>query len=460
MSINYSQQYLVSPKPALVRDELAHIGAGLRFSQSPTKFLTQLRKEYGDTFLVDVFGYKLFCVFSPQGLKSLYAAAEDEASFGMATFDMLGFKTPLDIFMDADIDLFYDLLLPDRVAAYVKDFSNVITRVISSWDDAGQINVFDAIRTLEQRVGFKIWIGEEATQDGVWQQFKQHFDVLSQENAFVSPQQTLETLTSGKAKEKQAVAEIMALVANIMAQREASRSWPDDNFTFLYQRFKSDDPQVTLRKLTHNIINANQGFLSNLYAALSWSLINLKQHPDTQQRLEDEIAATRARFGEKFHDSQEALDSMRFCEQLLMESVRLAQRSITLRKVMKEIQFDCGDAVYTIQPGVYITTMLSVINTQTPELSRFDPDHYQGRRIDPALIAHGKETISTFGHGLHACPAQKFSHNMCKVLMCLLLENFEFGNIDAPISPSSSQMGGVSRAASDVLLHYSRKPKN
>jgi cytochrome P450 len=93
-------------------------------------------------------------------------------------------------------------------------------------------------------------------------------------------------------------------------------------------------------------------------------------------------------------------------------------------------------------------------------LARFDPDHYQGRRIDPELIAQGKETISTFGHGLHACPAQKFSHNMCKVLMCLLLENFEFGNIDVPISPSSSQMGGVARAASDVILHYSRKSKN
>ena len=94
-------------------------------------------------------------------------------------------------------------------------------------------------------------------------------------------------------------------------------------------RFKSDDPQVTLRKVTHNIINANQGFLSNLYAALCWALINLKQHPETQRRLEAEIAATKDKFGENFHESQEALDSMRFCEQLLMESVRLAQRSIT-----------------------------------------------------------------------------------------------------------------------------------
>ncbi len=149
--------------------------------------------------------------------------------------------------------------------------------------------------------------------------------------------------------------------------------------TFLYHRFKSDDPQVTLRKLTHNIINANQGFLSNLYAALCWSLINLKQHPDTQRRLEAEISATKDTFGDNFHESQEALDSMRFCEQLLMESVRLAQRSITLRKVMKEIQFDCGDAVYTIQPGVYITTMLSVINTQTPELAQVRPGPLPGQ---------------------------------------------------------------------------------
>jgi cytochrome P450 len=457
MNINHNKEYLISPKPPIVHDELAHIGAGLRFAQSPTSFLAQMRKEYGDTFLVDVFGYKLFCVFSPVGLKSLYAAAEDEASFGMATFDMLGFKTPLEIFMDADIHLFYELLLPDKVAAYVKDFCDVVEQVLAEWGDAGEINVFDAIRTLEQRVGFKVWIGEEAAQDGIWQQFKANFDVLSQENAFVSPQLTLETLTSDKAKEKHAVAGIMALVGGIMARREAQCDWPDDNFTFLYQRFKTEDTQVTLRKLTHNIINANQGFLSNLYAALSWTLINLKQHPHTQQRLEAELADTKANFGERFYESQAALDSMRFCEQLLMESVRLAQRSITLRKVMKEIQFDCGDAVYTIQPGVYITTMLSVINTQTPELARFDPDHYQGRRIHPDLIAQGKEAISTFGHGAHACPAQKFSHNMCKVLLAQLLENFDFDPLDVAVEPSSSQMGGVARAAEDVILPYKRR---
>jgi len=457
MSVNLVQKYLVSPRPAIVADELAHIGAGLRFAQNPTRFLAQMREQYGDTFLVDVFGYKLFCVFSPQGLKSLYAAAEDEASFGMATFDMLGFKTPLEIFMDADIHLFYELLLPEKVAGYINDFADGIEQVLSGWPRSGTLDVFDDLRTLEQRVGFRVWMGEEAARDGVWQQFKAHFDVLSQENAFVNPQQTLETLTSGKAREKQAVADIKALVGDLLAQRERTGHWPADNFTFLHRRFQQDDRQVTLRKLTHNLINANQGFLSNLYAALAWSLLNVARFPQVKQRLEAEIAATRTRFGEDFHRSQSALDTMRFCEQLLMESVRLAQRSITLRKVMKEIQFDCGSQAYTLQPGVYVTTMLSVTNTQTPELARFDPDHYQGRRIDPALIAQGKETISTFGHGAHACPAQKFSHNMCKVLLSMLLQRFEFGVLDGSVEPSGTQMGGVARAARDVALDYARR---
>jgi cytochrome P450 len=457
MNANSNQRYLISPKPPIVRDELAHIGAGLRFAQSPTNFLTELRQEYGDTFLVDVFGYKLFCVFSVEGLRSLYSAEEDTASFGMATFDMLGFKTPVEVFMDADIDLFYELLTPDKVSSYIHNFVEVITRVTEEWPDTGEIQIFDEIRTLQQRVGFQLWIGAEASVDGHWQRLKQHFDVLSQENAFVSPQDTLDTLTSGKAREKQAIADIMALISDIVAQRNTSGSWANDTLSFLYQRFISQDPQVTLRKVTHNVINANQGFLSNLYAALAWSLVNLKRHPDSQRRLEEEISSTKARFGADFLTNQAALDSMRFCEQLLMESVRLAQRSITLRKVMKEIQFDCGEEVYTIQPGVYITTMLSVTNTQTPELALFDPDHYQGRRIDPALLTHGKESISTFGHGKHACPAQKFSHNMCKILITTLLENFEFQHIDADIEPSSSQMGGVARAAHDIKLKYVRK---
>ena len=456
MSANTRPQFWVSPEPPIVQDELAHIGAGLRFAHNPTEFFRSLRAQYGDVFLVDVFGYKLFCVFSPAALKSLYAVAEEEASFGMATFDMLGFKTPLQVFLDADIDLFYELLLPEKVEAYLHDFAEVIRQVTEEWGESGELDVFDEIRTLEQRVGFRIWMGPEASEDGTWQPLKRHFDTLSQEVAFVDPQQTLETLTSGKAKEMEAISEITELVKEIVRSREQSGDWPEDNLTFLYRRFQDDDPGVTLRKLTHNLINANQGFLSNLYAALAWVLINLNRYPDCEDRLRGEIQATAHKHGAGFYTNPQALQEMRFCEQILMESVRTAQRSITLRKVMKELRFDCGDTEYTLQPGVYITTMLSVTNVDSQERARFDPDHYSGRKIRDDLVEQGRETVSTFGHGSHACPAQKFSHNMCKVLFSILLERFQFEQLDSPVAPAGAQMGGVARAEDPPRLGYRR----
>ena len=45
----------------------------------------------------------------------------------------------------------------------------------------------------------------------------------------------------------------------------------------------------------------------------------------------------------------------------------------------------------------------------------------------------------------------------CKVLLAQLLENFDFDALDVAALPSSSQMGGVARAATDVVLPYRRK---
>ncbi len=445
---------MIKPTPPVVRDDLPHIGAGLRFAQSPTGYLRELRAEYGDVFLVDVFGYRLFCVFSPRALQSLYAVAEEDASFGMATFDMMGFKTPLEIFADADIDLFYELLTVERVRGYLPAFNQVLAMELERWGTNGELDVFDAIRTLEQRIGFSVWMGAEAADDDYWPQFKAAFDVLSQENAFVNPQATLHTLVSNKAEERKALAQLHELLASIIDQREQTSHWPEDTLTLLYQRFSNPDQAVHRRKLVHNLVNANQGFLSNLYAAISWVLINACRYPQHGQRLTAEFQATREQFGDNFSEQQEALDSMRFCEQMLMESTRFAQRSLTLRKVLREIPFDCGDHSYTLSPGIYIATMLSVTNTQTSELSRFDPDHYDGRRLKPELVALGKETVSTFGHGRHACPAQKFSHNMCKVVLSGLFGRYTFSELTGDLAPSAQQMGGVARTAGPTRLCY------
>ena len=445
----------INPAPPAVHEDLPHVGAGLRFLDGPTDYLIELRERYGDTFFVDVFGFPLLVTFSPKGLESLYALEESDASFGLATFDLASFKTPTEIFADADPALFYELMKHERMADYLRTIADVVAETLDSWDVFAPVDVFDAIRTSSQRIGYGLWICREAAQAPYWQRLKAAFDVLDQERSFVSPQETLATIKSGKARERAAIADIKALLAEIAAVHDANPEREEATIDRLREKFGAGEDGF--RKLAHNTINANQGFLSNLYAAIGWVVLRLAQYPELRAKAAAEIAAQRKAFPGGVENSTDALNKMTFIEQLLMECVRIAQRSITLRRVMKPVTFDDGANIYDVPPGVYITTMLSVTNTQTEELRRFDPDHYVRNALPQSLTPLGKETVSTFGHGKHACPAQRFSHHMCKIVVTAILDRFVMEPQFSDPQPSSKQLGGVARPEAATHIHFSRK---
>ncbi len=446
---------LVSPTPPTVKDELKHIGNGLRLLENPTQFLSDMRAAHGDTFLVDAFGYQLFCTFSAKGLESLYQLPEADASFGLATYDLIGFKTPTEVFLDTDTRIFYDLLTVKRVNRYLEDIADIADLEIARMGESGEFDAFDHIRTLEQRLGYRLWIGEEASSDAYWLRLKSSFDVLDQEKAFVDPASVLETIKTNKKRERAAVAALRVEIDNIWAARVASGVQRDDTLQFLHARFADEaDPVARCRKVAHNVMNANQGFLSNLYAAMAWCIVHIVQDDALKARAVQEIEQIKARHGEDCYTNPDALNEMVFIEQLMMESVRVAQRSITLRKVVKPIHFDDGERDYALQPGVYVTTLLSVTNSQAADLAAFDPDHYEKNRLSKRVNIPGKETVSTFGHGKHACPAQRFSHMVNKIVLSKLLSAMELEAQFDEALPSKVQLGGVARSENPCPIAY------
>ena len=444
--------HLIEPLPPLAGEELPHIGAGLRFLEAPTAYLQELRARHGDTYLLDVFGFNLLMTFAPKGLENLYKLEERKASFGLATYDMIGFKTPSEIFQDADIDLFYQLLLNKRMPGYVTTINDIVDCELRRWHALDRIDIFDAIRTLEQRVGYGLWIARTAADDAWWPALKRQFDVIGQESAFVDPGAALATIKSDKARERAAVAEIGALLEKIAAAHDADPQREAATVDFLREHFGAAEPTERWRKVVHNSINLNQGFLSNLYAAIAWVVVRLLQHPAALAGVSAEIDGVRAQYGHAFTNSIEALNAMTMLEQVMMESVRMAQRSLTLRKVVEPVEFDDGSQVYQVRPGVYIATMLSVTNVQGPDLELFAPEHYQRNQLAAALTPAAKETVSTFGHGKHACPAQRFSHHMCKIVVAKLLAEFQLTALFDDPQPSARQMGGVARPDEAAMI--------
>ncbi len=145
-------------------------------------------------------------------------------------------------------------------------------------------------------------------------------------------------------------------------------------------------------------------------------------------------------------------------EACALESIRLAQRSLTLRKVMQPCRVSDGHTEYSVQPGVYIATLLSVGNQAFADLDRFDPEHYERGRPSDRLALPTRESVSTFGHGSHACPGRRFALAAIEIAVGAHLAGFELTPRFERAEPKPEQMGAVARAAAECRVGYRRRP--
>jgi cytochrome P450 len=65
-----------------------------------------------------------------------------------------------------------------------------------------------------------------------------------------------------------------------------------------------------------------------------------------------------------------------------------------------------------------------------------------------------KEVVSTFGHGLHTCPAQRFSISAIVIAVQALVGRFDFEPRFSEARPRARQIGGVARAAAPCVVGY------
>ena len=152
---------LVTPEPPRVSGRLPFVGAGLAFLANPTEFLRRTRARVGDSFLVEAFGFRLFFLFSPEGLRSLYQLPEKDASFTEATRTLIGFKLPAEL-LGGDMSMFHHLFGRDQLETYRAQIRAAVDEELAQLGDAGELEIFSHMKRLVHRVGFRCWAGREA----------------------------------------------------------------------------------------------------------------------------------------------------------------------------------------------------------------------------------------------------------------------------------------------------------
>jgi len=408
-----------------------------RDASDPVAELGDAREDLGDTFIVDSGRDRYLFVFSAESVREFYALPEAVASKGLADYRMLLRKLPKELFA-ARRTFAHDLFGAQDVEGYLGHLDAAISRQIDELGEAGTIDVFELSRRFGHRLALGCWMGDAAADRPMLDALIRDFDQLDGAEAFVHPERMVagggDLAEDEHAVERAALARVEAVVADLLAAGA-----PDDGFLAeIAGRWSDVDDAERARGVAGDVVLLHIATMTNLFAALGWTLGLLVLHPEARERVEAGDTA--------------------FLERCELESIRLGQRSIMMRSVLAPCSITDGDESYTLDPGMILATMLPVTNlTAAPGFDVYDPDRWDGRHLRDESVLAARELVTTFGHGSHRCPAQRFSLSAIGRAVSRLLTTFELEPSFPRIRPLPLQIGGVARPADPCLVAYRRR---
>jgi cytochrome P450 len=416
------------------------VRSGLRFLRAPTSFLASERERLGDTFVLDAFGLRLLFLFSPEGLKSLYALREEDASFTEATRSLLGLKLPPEL-TSGDMSMFHRLFGKERREGYLAHVEDAAHAAIDDLPATGELELFEHAKRLVHRIGFRSWAGPEAASPRHLETLVELFERLDPEQAFLRPSTAVVTIATRNAPERRALREVAAILRAIHRERLREGRSEDDMLEELHRLYRDRTEEERYGMVARDVMVLHLASLSNLYAAMGWTFVHVLGSPSYRARAPTDDA---------------------FLDSASEEAIRLAQRSITLRKVLRPVTLDDGKQRYSLERGAYVATMLSVTNTTAaPGLGAFDPAHYQKGALTAPVRA--REEVSTFGHGAHSCPGRRFALAAIRIAVRTHLERLQmtplFDTGEGAVKPRPEQIGAVARADVPCRVRFTRTPR-
>ena len=429
---------LFTPAPPLARC-WPWLGSAAPLLRDPVAFLEECRVSLGDTFRVRLFSHEILFVFSPEGVRNLWATPERELSKGFADYEMIRAKVPDELF-DGRKTLPHSLFSRDDVEGYLENVQEAVGAEFDRLGDAGEFELFDLTRRVGHRMGLASWGGLTGNAARHLPAVTRALDTLDTADAFVHPIRTLVARQTGKRAARRALAELEQLYRGILEIRASPGESRPDLFDRICQNWSETPSPQRETGICRDAVLVHLGSMSNLFAANAWTVVHLLSRPDLLERV---------RAGD-----------VALLERCTHESIRLRQRSIVLRRAMQDTHLEDEHTRYHIQSGAFVATMMPNTNVSAVSgLETFDPENYAGPRFLRAKELTARELVSTFGHGAHTCPAMRFSTEAIREFVSQLVDRFELTPRYSAPRPLRNQIGGVARADRPCRIRYAARKR-
>lgn len=208
----------------------------------------------------------------------------------------------------------------------------------------------------------------------------------------------------------------------------------------------------TLTKANLGILWASVG---NSIPAIFWMVYLLIEHPEAWEACRkqvDQVVASRTKETESSSSSSvravftlEELDRLTYLESTFFEALRMYQGNFTARTVAEDFVFDSGKQKYLMEKGSKIMVWWGILHHDPGVFenpTEFRYDRFVGKSKQDFTYADGTtplthDPVIPFGGGEHLCPGRKFVSYEARLLVALLMQNFDIRLVQGQTRPST-----------------------
>jgi sterol 14-demethylase len=416
--------------PPRLKGGLPLIGHTIDFARDPVGLLQRAYDECGRVAQFKLFGKSVTLFTGPEAHESLFRLPDEILSPTEA------YKMMIPVFgkgvvydttpkrMMEQLHMLHPALRNKRMRTYTEIIADETHKAIADWGDEGEIEVCEFFGTLTSFTSSRCLLGEEFRNEMSAEFAKVYADLEAGivPIAYVNAHLPIPAFR----KRDRARARLGEMVSAII-ERRRSRGIEGEDFTqTLMESTYSDGTPLTDHEIAGILIAAMFAGHHTSSVTTAWSLLELVREQDYYRKVCDEI---RRRFGGNEAYSFEAMRDLERTEWAIKEALRIHPPLFMLFRAAME---DCEIYGYRIRKGDWVSVAPIVAHREEAVFKNslaYDPDRYgPGREEDRRPFAY-----ISFGGGRHKCLGNAFAILQMKVIMAVLLNNYDFELVGDPM---------------------------
>jgi sterol 14-demethylase len=433
--------------PPLVSGRLPLIGHAGEFLRRPTDLLARGQAEHGNVYSLKLGNRLAAVLLGPEHSRFVFSMTNKKLDFKEAyPFVMRMFDPDFYFFADdAEYHRQRSIVLPrfqgKQLDSYINVMSAEMAALTGQMGNEGELDLIETFGPLVMRIAAQTLFGEDFGARLGSDEFHLFRRFSAGINGILPPWLPTPSLLLGLRARR----ELHRLLHSFVRTR---RSRPLDRADFLQSFVEArydDGSAVPDDVLVNLLLFLTWSGHETTTGHLCWGLIHLLQHPHELARVRAEEQLV---LGSAAISSLEQVNQLKHLDNALHETGRLRPVAFVMLRVASE---DIERAGYRI-PKDSLVVVSPWASHRLPEVFP-DPEKYWPDRF--VQYPRAAKDLIGFGGGVHRCLGQHFAYLEMKVVISMLLRDYDFQLVDADPQPRSGAR--TKWPASPCRVRYARR---